>query len=117
MVCSSRWVILSLDDQTGYSLKKDDAPSCRSTIWNGSERFSKQIKKKMIVIYRQLTDRFHMSSWSHSAPKVGKTIQFGRLGSGSNHIQPTPPSTCRFENIKAETLNNVINTPAKVLMT
>ena len=43
MVCSSRWAILSLDDQTGCYLKTDDAPSCRSTIENRSERFSKQI--------------------------------------------------------------------------
>ena len=72
-----------------------------------------------MVIYRKLTDHFHMSSWSHSTPKVGKTIQFGRLGFGNNHIQPPlPASTYSFENIYAmKTLNNVINNHAKVLMT
>ena len=97
MVCSSKWVILSLDDQTGSFLQRDYGPSCWSTSWHRSERFSKQIKKKMIVIYRQLTDRFHLTSqWLHCAPKVGKTIQFGRLGSGNNHIQPHPPQHTVF---------------------
>ena len=83
---------MSLDDQTGCSLKKDDAPSCRSTIENRSERFSKQIKKKMIVIYRQLKDRFHMSSWSHSAPSSSVVCW----------EQPHPtysPSTCSFNQV------------------
>ena len=96
MVCSSRWVILSLDDQAGSFLQRDYGPSCFSTIRHRSERFSKQIKK-MSVIYRQLTDHFHMTSQeSHCAPKVGNTIQFGRLGSGNNHIQPPPPQHTVF---------------------